>query len=106
MLNVLEYKNNDKVLFLYYPKERFLKYSKDIPLNDNTSHVSKYDFLFIKSPNEVMENTFKDGKKTYKAVFNSDKTKGLDEFLNKNVYYKISNGDKFFLVDFSPVSIF
>ena len=39
MLNVLEYKNNDKVLFLYYPKERFLKYSKDIPLNDNTSHV-------------------------------------------------------------------
>ena len=106
MLNVLEYKNNDKVLFLYYPKERFLKYSKDIPLNDNTSHISKYDFLFIKSSNEVMENTFKDGKKTYKAVFNNDKNKGLDEFLNKNVYSKISKGDKFFLVDFSPVSIF
>ncbi len=53
-----------------------------------------------------MENTFKDGKKTYKAVFNSDKNKGLDEFLNKNVYSKISKGDKFFLVDFSPVSIF
>ena len=64
------------------------------------------NFLFIKSSNEVMENTFKDGKKTYKAVFNSDKNKGLDEFLNKNVYSKISKGDKFFLVDFSPVSIF
>lgn len=106
MLQALEYKNTDKVLFLYYPKERFLKYSKEIPENKNTSHISKYDFPFIKDENETMKSTYKSGKLTYKPVFFSFVNKPLDTFLNKNVFSTIKRGDRFFLVDFSPVTIF
>jgi len=106
MLKVLEYKNTDKVLFLYYPKTRFLKYSKEIAENKNTFDISKYDFTFIKDDKETMKDTYKKGKESYKPVFSSLKNKPLDNFLNKNIYSKIQRGDKFFLVDFSPVSIF
>ncbi len=106
MLKVLEQKDSDKVVFLYYPKERFLKYYKEIDKNPNISHISKYDFLFIKDKNEVMKDTFKNGKETYKPVFASLSNKPLADFMNKNVFSTIKKGDKFFLVDFSPVSIF
>ena len=106
MLKVLKYDNDDKVLFLYYPKERFLKYSKEIPENINTSHISKYDFLFIKDNDEIMKDTYAEGKITYKPVFASNVNIGLDKFLKKNVYSDIQKGDRFFLVDFAPVTIF
>lgn len=106
MLKVLQYKDTDKVVFLYYPKTRFEKYSKEITQNKNTTDISKYDFTFIKDKNETMKETYKDGKETYKNVFLSLKNNPLEKFLNKNVYSTIKKGDKFFLVDFSPVSIF
>lgn len=107
MLNALEYKNTDKVMFLYYPKERFMKYSPEIAQNKNSSHISKYDFIFIKGKDENMEKTYKDGKNSYKDIFLSlQKNSSLDKFLNKNVYSTVKKGDKFFLVDFSPVTIF
>ncbi len=106
MLNVLDYKTTDKVVFLYYPKERFLKYSKEIANSKNTSDISKYNFNFIKSDKETMSETYEGGNYRYKEVFLADENKGLDIFLDKNVYSKIKNGEKFFLVDFSPVSIF
>ena len=103
-LNQLGRKDSDKVLFLYYPKERFSKYDSEIVLDNNVSHISKYDFLFIKDDKETMKDTFKNGKERYKSTFLSFKNKGLDFFLNKNVYNKLNKGDKFFLVDFAPVS--
>lgn len=106
MLKVLQYKDTDKVVFLYYPKTRFEKYSKEITQNKNTTDISKYDFTFIKDENETMKETYKDGKETYKNVFLSLKNNPLEKFLSKNVYSTIKKGDKFFLVDFSPVSIF
>lgn len=106
MLKVLEYKDTDKVVFLYYPKTRFEKYSKEISGNKNTTDISKYDFTFIKDEDETMKETYKDGKETYKNVFLSLKNSPLENFLNKNVYSTIKKGDKFFLVDFSPVTIF
>ena len=106
MLKVLEYKNTDKVVFLYYPKNRFSKYAKEIAENKNTSDISKYDFTFIKNENETMKETYKNGKTTYKNVFGSLKNKPLENFMNKNVYSTIKKGDRFFLVDFAPVSIF
>ena len=106
MLKVLQYKDTDKVVFLYYPKTRFEKYSKEITQNKNTTDISKYDFTFIKDEKETMKETYKDGKETYKNVFLSLKNNPLENFLSKNVYSTIKKGDKFFLVDFSPVSIF
>ena len=106
MLKVLEYKDTDKVVFLYYPKTRFEKYSKEIAQNKNTSDISKYNFTFIKDEDETMKETYKDGKKTYKKVFLSLKNNPLENFLNNNIYSTIKKGDKFFLVDFSPVTIF
>ena len=106
MLKVLQYKDTDKVVFLYYPKTRFEKYSKEITQNKNTTDISKYDFTFIKDEKETMKETYKDGKETYKNVFLSLKNNPLENFLSKNVYSTIKKGDKFFLVDFSLVSIF
>ncbi len=106
MLKVLEYKENDKVVFLYYPKERFLKYAPDVASNKNTADISKYDFTFIKDEKETMKETYKDGKARYKDVFLSLKNKPLEKFMKKNVYSTIKSGDKFFLVDFTPVSLF
>lgn len=97
---------DDKVVFLYYPKERYSKYSPEIIQDKNISHISKYDFTFIKSKDEIMKETYKEGKNTYKNIFLSNKNKGLDDFLSKNVFWGIKKGQKFFLVDFSPVSMF
>ena len=98
--------DNDKVVFLYYPKERFLKYSPEIANSPSISNISKYDFLFIKDENEDMKNIMKTGKETYRKTFLSFKNQALDNFLNKNVFEGLTKGDRFFLVDFSPVSIF
>lgn len=106
MLDVLEKKESDKVMFLYYPKDRFSKYSDKLVDNSNVSHISKYDFTFIKDKNEIMKDTYNSGKETYKPVFSSSKNVYMDNFLNKNVFSTIKKGDKFFLVDFAPVSIF
>ena len=97
---------DDKVVFLYYPKERFSKYDNTLLTDKNVHHISKYDFTFIKDENEIMKDTYKDGKNTYKTTFLSFKNKGLDNYLAENVFSGIKKGDKFFLVDFSPVSIF
>ncbi len=106
MLQSADKKPEDKVLFLYYPKNRFSKYDKTIEGDKNVFHISKYDFTFIKDDNEKMVDTFKNGKKTYKNVFLASKNKGLDLFLEKNIFSGIKNGDRFFLVDFPPVTIF
>ncbi len=106
MLNILGYNTNDKVLFLYYPKERFSKYSPLISDNSNTSHISKYDFVMIYDGVWSMEEAYKNGKRDYLHVFQSDKNQHLDDFLQENVYSKLVNGEKFYLVDFAPVSLF
>ncbi len=106
MLKVLQYKDTDKVLFLYYPKTRFMKYSKEIAQNKNTNDISKYDFTFIKDKKETMKETFKEGKETYKNIFLSLNNRPLENFLNRNIYSTIKKGDKFFLVDFTPVTLF
>ena len=106
MLKVLNYKETDKVVFLYYPKTRFSKYSSEIAQSKNTSDISKYDFTFIKDEDETMKETYKEGKETYRKLFLSLENIPLKNFLNKNVYSTIKKGDKFFLVDFSPVTLF
>lgn len=106
MLYALDYKPSDKVMFLYYPKDRISKYSKEIAKNPNVSHISKYDFLFINGNNETMPDTYKNGKERYRNTFLSQNNVFLDNFLNSNIYNNIKKGDRFFLVDFSPVSFF
>lgn len=105
-LNSYKRTDSDRVVFLYYPKERFKKYSNEISVSPSVSHISKYDFLMINNENEKMQNVMKTGKETYKSIFLSFKNDKLDSFLNKNVFEGIKKGDRFFLVDFSPVSLF
>ncbi len=105
-LTKLQKKETDRVLFLYYPKERFRKYSPEIAASPYAYSISKYDFLFIKGSDEQMKNTYNNGKETYRELFFSFKNKPLDTFLDKNIFNNIKSGEKFFLVDFSPVSIF
>ncbi|MCD8025153.1 MAG: glycosyltransferase family 39 protein, partial [Candidatus Gastranaerophilales bacterium] len=104
MLDVLKYKETDKILFLYYPKERFLKYSPEIKNNNNIAHISKYDFTLVKGSD--MEDAYKNGKETYKELFELKTNKLLDDFLERNIFSGIKKGDRFFLVDFAPVTIF
>ncbi len=106
MLSVLEKKDTDKLVFLYYPKERFSKYMPEVSYDPKISSISKYDFFFIKDKALSATDAFLNGKEDYKSVFFSKNNPPLDMFLSENVFSDIKKGDKFFLVDFAPVSLF
>ena len=105
MLNILDAKETDKILFLYYPKERFAKYSKNLSEGVNTFDISKYNFTII-NKTETAQEVYKKRENEYKEIFTSKKNKNLDAFLDKNIFSKIKKGERFFLVDFSPVTFF
>ena len=105
-------KKNDKILFLYYPKEWFYKYV-DFNNPDNESYkdadsVSKYNYAYYIAEGTYEERSImygREGKRLLKPVFAS-KTNSLFNYILGSTFYKMNSGDKFFLVDLTSVSFF
>ena len=105
-------KKNDKIMFLYYPKEWYFRYV-DFENPDNTPYktalsITKYDYSYFLAEGLPHSGPTYDvrGKGLLKPVFQSDENEFLDYLLNVYIFKKLKNGDKLFLVDLTSVSFF
>lgn len=104
-------KKNDKIMFLYYPKEWFFRYvdfnNPDNAPYKNAFGVSKYDYSYFLAENLPHKELYDiRGKKFLKPVFVHSDNKVLDNHLHLRIFDKMKRGDKFFLVDLTSVSFF
>lgn len=103
-------KKNDKILFLYYPKEWFYKYVDfKNPNNEpylTASHITKHDFAGYLVRRAEMKDVYKNGKEILHQAFLSKENSNVRYRLNKMVFEKLEKGDRFFLVDLTSVSFF
>ncbi len=105
-------KKNDKIMFLYYPKEWFFRYidfkNPDNAPYENAFGVSKYDYSYFLAKN-LPHNESSYGieeKNSLKPVFAHKENDFLDDWLDLRIFKELERGDKFFFVDLTSVSFF
>lgn len=105
-MNQYGFKKNDKVLFTYYPVDRFLKYGQEGQF-DYAFSIDKQNFArIIKDDKASTRDALKNGKKDYRSILTADRNPRLEGILNGNIFSKIKAGEKLFIVTLSSVSIY
>lgn len=94
---------NDRILILYYDKDRFGKYLKS---NDYIiDSVTKYNFQYKVIENPPFQiDVIKNGKEIFFENFKSENSEFFETKLNENILDKMNKGDKFALVTLSSVA--
>ena len=94
---------NDKILLLYYDKERFGKYMR---VNDfDIDAVTKYNFQYklLHNPPSHYE-VVKNGKELFKDSFQSNENEYLRLFLREKFFDNMKKGDKFAIITLNSVA--
>ncbi len=97
-------KDNDIILFEYYPAERFGKY---IDLSKyNTYSIHKGNFYSYITPNTTYDNVYKDGKNIYKDQFIKNQSGYLEYNLQKDIVQNMKQGQSLFLLINDSVALY
>ncbi len=109
-LSEMGLKKNDKILFLYYPKDWYYKYVDfNNPVSEaylNAEYITKHNFSYFLKTGMSTTQAYKDGKNILRPVFASSYNQTLEEWLNLFVTYTLKPGDSLFVVDLTSVSFF
>lgn len=95
--------SNDKILLLYYDKERFGKY---LNISDYyIDSVTKYNFQYklLHNPPGHFE-VVKNGKELFYDSFKNSENIYFSRFLNEKFFDDMKKGDKFALITLNSVS--
>ncbi len=97
-------KDNDIILFEYYPAERFGKY---LDLSKyKTYAIHKGNFNSYLTPNTEYETIYKDGKNAYKDLFTGKSSGYLEYNLQKEIINNMKQGQSLFLITSDSVAIY
>ena len=110
-LSHMDIKKNDKIIFLYYPKEWYFKYVDfNNPENEpykTAASINKYNYsAYFVGKNWWKEYLHKNGKKMFRPLFATNENKNFDTCLNKDIFNWLHKGDRLFVVDLTSVSFF
>ncbi len=110
-LSHMDIKKNDKIIFLYYPKEWYFKYIDfNNPENEpykTAASINKYNYsAYFVGKNWWRGYLHKNGKKMFRPLFLSFVNEGFNSGLNKDAFNLLNKGDRLFIVDLTSVSFF
>ncbi len=105
LLNNSRLKENDTVLFTYYPKERFDRYiTKKNTYNFHS--VNKFNFNYFIYNNENYKQVIQQGKELYKNNFLEFPNKIIQDFSYYTLQKNMKKGDKIGIIFLDSVSFF
>lgn len=105
LLNNSRLKENDIVLFTYYPKERFDRYLTDN--NEYNFHsINKFNFNYFIYNNENYKQVIQQGKQIYKKDFLQFPNKIIQDYSSYTLQKNMKKGDKIGIIFLDSVSFF
>ena len=104
MLDNMNLKHGDYIVFLYYPETRFIKYF-DFSWYNIVS-INKGNFQDYLSPDVDYGHAYAEGKKIYRGLFLTDGNKYLQNKLQKEIFDNLEYGQSVVMVILDSVALY